>query len=522
MKVGLLLGGGLGLLGGAAVYKDEGMRRSAIFWGNVLPIYSHYRYTEWSLQGLDPHTQQQRYQYLHDKYAHKVESLTLRLKGFYTKAAQLISTRDEILPQQYASWCKKLQDQVPSEIKYEDLIQIIEKELGKPVHLVFKHIEANPIGAASIGVVHKAILCSGEQVVIKVQYPGIESRFRSDIQTLKRFCSFAMPHHLPGLREVEKQFVHEFDYQKEARHLLEVGENLKKSDWKSKVIVPKPFINLCTKSVLVMEYLPGKKLIDGLKEQFSVYAQKQGKTLEGLEEEQKLAIKEGRMRWQSLRSFSRKVTWYNKLNLFFVSVHNFFSYIYNVSFGRITKLFIPYKYATPIINLGEILETLLKVHGYEIFIDGLFNGDPHPGNILLLPDGRLGLIDYGQTKKLSIENRRLYAKLIIALAEDKRDEVVRIVTEDMGIQTKYNNPDVLYRFAAFWNDRDSDDILLDMNIQLFMEYLERIDPIVSVNEEYIICGRVSFLLRALGNAFGMKTKVSQYWKPYAMRAMKMY
>ena len=47
-------------------------------------------------------------------------------------------------------------------------------------------------------------------------------------------------------------------------------------------------------------------------------------------------------------------------------------------------------------------------------VQGKFNGDPHPGNILLLSDGRLGLIDYGQVKNISMQDRIKYAKLIIA------------------------------------------------------------------------------------------------------------
>jgi aarF domain-containing kinase len=192
-----------------------------------------------------------------------------------------------------------------------------------------------------------------------------------------------------------------------------------------------------------------------------------------------------------------------------------------MTFGKLTSQFIGYKRGKPLINLADILQTLLEVHGHEIFIDGVFNGDPHPGNVLLLPDGRLGLIDYGQTKRLSLDNRKIYAKLIIALAENNKDDVIRIVTEEMGIKTKFGNRDVLFKFAAFWNDRDTDDVMMGLNIQLFMEYLEKTDPIVSVNEEFIICGRVSFLLRALGNAFGMKTTVSQYWKPFAERILNL-
>lgn len=59
-----------------------------------------------------------------------------------------------------------------------------------------------------------------------------------------------------------------------------------------------------------------------------------------------------------------------------------------------------------------------RVHGHQIFVDGAFNGDPHPGNILLTPDGKLGLIDYGQVRlrvpgtsqaAVNVDLRRLYA-----------------------------------------------------------------------------------------------------------------
>ena len=72
------------------------------------------------------------------------------------------------------------------------------------------------------------------------------------------------------------------------------------------------------------------------------------------------------------------------------------------------------------INLGALLELLMKVHADEIFVGGVFNGDPHPGNILLMSDGRLGLIDYGQVKELDVDTRISLAHLFIALAKDDR------------------------------------------------------------------------------------------------------
>ena len=64
--------------------------------------------------------------------------------------------------------------------------------------------------------------------------------------------------------------------------------------------------------------------------------------------------------------------------------------------------------------------TLTQVHADEVFRDGLFNGDPHPGNILLLDDGRLGLIDYGQIKSLPHATRLSLARLFVALQHDHR------------------------------------------------------------------------------------------------------
>ena len=84
------------------------------------------------------------------------------------------------------------------------------------------------------------------------------------------------------------------------------------------------------------------------------------------------------------------------------------------------------------------------IHGHEVLVDGYFNGDCHPGNILLLRDDygnpSLGLIDYGQVKKLSKETRLLFAKLIIALDKDDKEEIVNLMKE-AGMKTKNMDPE---------------------------------------------------------------------------------
>lgn len=103
----------------------------------------------------------------------------------------------------------------------------------------------------------------------------------------------------------------------------------------------------------------------------------------------------------------------------------------------------------------------LQVHAHEIFVNGVFNGDPHPGNIMLCDDGRVGLIDYGQVKRIDLSTRLNYAELILYLADDDREAVVKKYRE-IGVQTEKNSADIHWRLAAFWNDRDTADVSMGM------------------------------------------------------------
>ena len=144
----------------------------------------------------------------------------------------------------------------------------------------------------------------------------------------------------------------------------------------------------------------------------------------------------------------------------------------------------------------------------------------HPGNILLLKDGRLGLIDYGQVKCLEEKDRILYAKFILALQKDDREEIVRLYNKEMGIRTKDNLSEVLYRHAVFYHDRDTDDITQGLNMHLFLEKLESDDPVRHISEEYVMVGRVNFLIRGVSKAFGLELKMSHLWKAQAEEYLK--
>lgn len=157
----------------------------------------------WTGLPLDDAAANEEYGALHDKHATNVRDIVLRMRGFYFKNAQLLSTRDDFIPPQYLGWCKATQDAAPTEMRPGEARDIVEKELAAAGHPdAIAEWDENPVGVASIGTVHRARLSQaygGQTVVVKVQAPDIERKFRADIRTCIDFCRLAMPQHVPPL-----------------------------------------------------------------------------------------------------------------------------------------------------------------------------------------------------------------------------------------------------------------------------------------------------------------------------------
>jgi hypothetical protein len=121
---------------------------------------------------------------------------------------------------------------------------------------------------------------------------------------------------------------------------------------------------------------------------------------------------------------------------------------------------------------------------------------------------------------MSLEDRIKYAKLVISLHRDNKDEIVRLYHSECGMKSKTNNPDVAYLHACFYNDRDTADITMGKNMHLFAEWLEQRDPIESLPEDFIMASRVTLLLRGMAKAFGLQIKMGDMWKAEAERFLK--
>lgn len=136
-------------------------------------------------------------------------------------------------------------------------------------------------------------------------------------------------------------------------------------------------------------------------------------------------------------------------------------------------------------------------------------------------DGKpqLGLIDYGQVKTLTNEERILFCKIIVALADDDKDKIVSLLKE-AGFKSQKMDPEHIYKFARVAYDEDNEELLEGKHIQIYMEHLHDADPVDHLPQQYIMASRVSILLRGLGHAVHQSRSVAKAWKNIATKALE--
>ena len=193
-----------------------------------------------------------------------IRNTLLDLGPTFIKVGQLFSTRADIFPGEYVEELAKLQDKVPA-FSYEQVEATIEKELGKKIPELFHNFEPIPLAAASLGQVHKAVLHTGESVVVKVQRPGLKKLFEIDLQILKGITRYFKNHPKWGrgrdwlgiYEECCRILWEEIDYLNEGRNADTFRRNFRGYDW---VNVPRIYWRYASSRVLTLEYLPGIKI----------------------------------------------------------------------------------------------------------------------------------------------------------------------------------------------------------------------------------------------------------------------
>ncbi|WP_370549593.1 ABC1 kinase family protein [Hymenobacter sp. BT559] len=260
----------------------------------------------------------------------------------FIKLAQALSNRADLLPEALIDEFEKLQSNVPP-FAVGEARQLIEQELGRPLTEVFTEFDDAPIGSASIGQVHRARLHGGEEVVVKIQRPGVRDKVEGDLRLLHELVrltgNFLRNQGLTNPQDVvdafERSMTKELDYTQEARAM----EQLRKLyESYTTFYIPKVYRELSTSKVLVIEFVNGCKITD--KAQLLAW---------GLSPE-------------------------------------------------------------------TVAETGMDIYLTQIFEFGFFHADPHPGNVLVRPDGTLVLIDFGMVGKLTKQQKYAFAGVFIGMA----------------------------------------------------------------------------------------------------------
>lgn len=188
------------------------------------------------------------------------ESL-LKLGPTFIKVGQLFSTRSDLFPAAFTDELAKLQDRVPA-FAPAKAMAIIESELGAPAHQLFRSFQEQPIAAASLGQVHRAVLHSGEQVVIKVQRPGLKNLFDIDMSNLrvlaKQMDRTDENSDFMGIcQEAEAILYKEIDYIAEGRNADKFRRNFQDDP---QIQVPRVYWQLTSPRAITLDYLPGTKI----------------------------------------------------------------------------------------------------------------------------------------------------------------------------------------------------------------------------------------------------------------------
>jgi len=185
------------------------------------------------------------------------------------------------------------------------------------------------------------------------------------------------------------------------------------------------------------------------------------------------------------------------------------------------------------LNGPKLARLLYDVHGHEIFQIGLFNSDPHAGNVFMMPDGKLGLLDYGACMRLDEEQRTNIARMLIAVA-DEDDEAVAPHFWACGFKSKKQDPRLALLLAhVFFNrgpypydmNRLAPKVGMpqDVDIMTLDGYIRggKLDEIEEFPGHLVMLQRCAMVLSGIGMELGAgRLSSAQMLKPQAQLWLK--
>ncbi len=207
----------------------------------------------------------------YSKMAGQIADTLGELKGAVMKVGQIASQTQDFLPREFSEALQTLQKSAPP-MPFDIIVEQVESELGQPVSELFEYLQEKPYAAASIGQVHKARLHDGTDVIVKVQYPGVDESCDSDLKQLRLALKLGGLLKMPKetvdqlFGEIRERLREELDYENEADNLRLFREFHRNDDW---VIIPEVVESHSTRRILTLELVEGDHVSEVTREHYS-------------------------------------------------------------------------------------------------------------------------------------------------------------------------------------------------------------------------------------------------------------
>lgn len=365
----------------------------------------------------------------------------------FVKLGQLLSTRPDVIPRPYVQEFTKLQDMVPpfSFVEVEEQIRL---ELGGEIEELFASVDPVPIAAASIAQVHRAVLLSGEEVVIKVRRPGIVELVETDIDALLGLAQL-VERHLPNtdmyepvplVREFARTIRREMDFTREGHTIEKIAGNFAGD---TTLYFPKVYWDVTSRGILTLEFINGIKVSD----------------LDALEDAG-LDAKE-------------------------------------------------------IARRGA--DAIIKM----VLVDGFFHGDPHPGNVFILPGNVICLLDYGMVGRFDEQLKNYLLDVMIAVIKRDVEEVISLLLQSGDIGENLN-PRVLRRDIAEFIDSYYEIPLQEIEVsRLFLEFIDIINTHqIRVQADLMLLIKTLVTVEGMGRELDPRFDMVAHLRPFIEGAIK--
>lgn len=359
----------------------------------------------------------------------------------FIKFGQIMSNRPDLLPTALITELEKLQDKVPP-FEAETAKAIVEEELDAGTDALFHSFNPEPFSSASIAQVHYAELTTGEQVVLKIQRPNIQSLAQTDIEIMRDLAKL-IERHMPSLavfdpvgqvNTFEKTMKKELNFNLEASYIERFQTQFKNEP---NLKVPSCFKQFSTERVITLEYIEGIKISEV-------------KTLSEKGYDLKLLAKRG---------------------------FNFY----------------------------------LR----QVFENGFFHADPHPGNILVLPENKICFLDFGMMGFITDEDRESLVTMLIGIGKKDSKMIIRTLEHLSNRDDLHEQRSLEYELNEFINEYAYQS-LEDANIQDIIERVRRIIVTygITIHPDFFLLMKALVVIEGVGYKLDPDFNPFEQMKPH--------